>query len=119
MCKRQAARENIELPHKFWNQPRWKREFKNQLLASSSLLKTYDIKDILIVLESKPTVYSLFAKWLNPYFRQAQLEREAKEETKSLSLPKPVSLPSENLAGGETRKTFKKKTALDKLQELE
>lgn len=108
MCERQAFRENEELVNKFWTQPRWKREFKKQILGANALLKLYDIKVIIKVLMAKPSVFSLHAKWLDPFFQQEALLSQREKEHKEIKQDNPVATTK---CGNNDRPTFKGKTS--------
>lgn len=123
ICSRLANKEGKTLGQRFWLQPFWKREFKKQILAANSLLKTYSAKAIIKVLTENPGVWSLHAKWLDPRFQQAQQELEAaiavKAQNELVSPPKAVLPPSETAKISETRPAFRKESVLDKLKGLE
>lgn len=80
MMARMARRDKTELPHKFWNQPRWKRQFLNQLRLANSLLKLYDVEAIVRALNRREgkNIYSFSAPWLNDLIKNEQ-EKYVKE----------------------------------------
>lgn len=66
LCKRRAYAENKELPVKFWELPKWKVEFKKQIIMVNRLLKKYDDKVIFKALRDPKgrNIYSLGAPHL-------------------------------------------------------
>lgn len=53
MCQRLAASKGQDLPHKFWNHPRWKSEFLKQHRLILKLLKIFDGEAITRALRTK------------------------------------------------------------------
>jgi len=80
MVAKGARRRGIELPAKFWNLDRYKREFLMQLRFANSLLKLYSIDTILFVLRTEgKSAYTLNARWLDPIFTAEQKKRNLQE----------------------------------------
>jgi hypothetical protein len=66
MCERTAKSQGNELPPKFWNLSRWKKEFLKQLTLANKLVNKYDPSLISKALRSPQgkKIFSLGAKWL-------------------------------------------------------
>jgi hypothetical protein len=87
MCTREAAKQNITLPHKFWNQQPWKKKYANQIIAANGLLKVYDAEAIVRGI-NHPRIswaYSLRVRGLTDIIAEEQLKLDAqrKEAQKS------------------------------------
>lgn len=107
MCERMARKDKKELANQFWNKAPWKRTYLHQVQLAHGLLKLYAEEAILNVLAKNPTVYSLNAQFLDPYFKgeQERLQRiedkPAKEESTSLpdvnAKPRPNFQPNKSV----------------------
>lgn len=82
MCARQARRDKVELPARFWDRPRWKRVFLTQLRFANSLLLLYPVEAIIKALRTKEgaRAYSLAAPWLDPLIAE-ECRRLRQQET--------------------------------------
>jgi|APGre2960657423_1045063.scaffolds.fasta_scaffold00113_14 hypothetical protein len=112
MCER-TAKENLEeLPIKFWNKPRWKKEFFKQLNLANTILKDHDAAVVSKALKSKEgkKIFSLGAPWLK---KLILLEEKNFKEISSLTESKEaVELP--------IRKTFQQsKSLIKRIKELD
>lgn len=112
MCER-TAKENLEeLPIKFWNKPRWKKEFFKQLNLANTILKDHDAAVVSKALKSKEgkKIFSLGAPWLK---KLILLEEKSFKEISSLTESKEaVELP--------IRKTFQQsKSLIKRIKELD
>jgi len=112
MCER-TAKENLEeLPIKFWNKPRWKKEFFKQLNLANIILKDHDAAIVSKALRSKEgkNIFSLGAPWLK---KLIILEEKNFKEISSLTESKEaVELP--------IRKTFQQsKSLIKRIKELD
>ena len=68
VCRRWFLTKGFaNLPDKFWNDKRFTRDYKLQIIKANQLLKLYSAEAILNVLNSKQfsNVYSLTAKWID------------------------------------------------------
>ena len=67
MCNRQAIKKKERLPDKFWNTPKWKMPFKQQILAAHALLKIYEPDEIIagIMRKDAQWIFSLRFPGLN------------------------------------------------------
>lgn len=74
MCDRQARRQGVHLPHRFWEADRWKRSFLFQLREANGLLKTYALEAIVAALRTPEgqRVLSFSARWLDPIIREQE-----------------------------------------------
>jgi len=112
MCER-TAKENLEeLPIKFWNKPRLKKEFFKQLNLANIILKDHDAAVVSKALRSKEgkKIFSLGAPWLK---KLIILEEKSFKEISSLTESKEaVELP--------IRKTFQQsKSLIKRIKELD
>jgi len=112
MCER-TAKENLEeLPIKFWNKPRWKKEFFKQLNLANTILKDHDAAVVSKALKSKEgkKIFSLGAPWFK---KLILLEEKNFKEISSLTESKEaVELP--------IRKTFQQsKSLIKRIKELD
>lgn len=83
MCKRFFKTKGYkELPAKFWNDKRFARDYKLQMIRAFALLKEYDGQVILNAINSPDGVkiYSLSAKWLDPILEREKCKLEQKEQ---------------------------------------
>lgn len=67
MCMRVAKKNKETLPVKFWNEPKWKMQYKQQIVAANSLLKIYEPDAIIAAVNRKDSqwIYSLRYPGLN------------------------------------------------------
>jgi hypothetical protein len=74
MVRREAAKQKIVLPLKFWNNEPWKKKYKSQIIAANGLLKLYEPAAILNALKRKECSwqYSLRIKGMNDIFKEEQ-----------------------------------------------
>jgi hypothetical protein len=115
MCERMARKDKKELAEQFWNKPPWKRTYLHQVQIAHGLLKLYAEEAILNVLAKNPTVYSLNAQFLDPYFKaeQERLQHIEDKPAREESTP----LPNVN---AKPRPNFQpKKSVLSKLRGLD
>lgn len=112
MCERTAKQNNEELASKFWNKPRWKKEFFKQLNLANNLLKQYDSAIVSKALRSKEgkKIFSLGAPWLK---KLIEVEQKNFKQISDLTEAKSsVELP--------IRKTFQNsKSLVKKIKELD
>ena len=94
-----------ELPPKFWNDPRFSREYRLQLIKANALLKTFSLEAIISALTKTKIgvkIYSLGAKWLDPIIAQEEekikqfnlkLEKSSKTQVEPIieeNVPRPT-----------------------------
>lgn len=72
MCERLAKKNGTDLPVRFWQNPRWGKEFRKQVLAVNSLLKLYCPAAIILALRATPNLYSLCATWFDDILKEKQ-----------------------------------------------
>lgn len=122
MIARQARTKQVDLPPRFWNLDRWKRDFLLQLRHATALLKLYSPEAILRVLRSKEakSTYSLNAKWLDPLLKTEQ-SRLCREEESRMQKQRPATPASvEKDVTEKPRESFKQeKSVLSKLRDLD
>jgi len=126
MVARKARYEKTELPLKFWEQERWKRDFLLQLRHANSLLKVYSFAAIIAALKSKKgaNLFSLGAQFiLDPLVRTEQERLDRREnaaEAKAQADPKPELPPAtaEPPVTEQPRPAFVRPNALSKLKGL-
>lgn len=126
MVARKARKEGTDLPLKFWEKERWKRDFLLQLRHAHSLLKVYSHEAIVAALRTRKgsTVYSLGAQFiLDPLIRveQERLDRRAAAaDVKAQADPKPTPPPpvAEAPVAEQPRPAFVRENTLSKLKGL-
>jgi hypothetical protein len=113
VCEKQASRQRIELPIKFWNLPEWRNTFVKQLRMVHKLLKKYSEKAIIRAI-NKNNIYSLFASWLEAKIQQEQrlLDVESTKENISDAIVRPTTIVFQ-------RESRPIKNKLSKLMELD
>lgn len=81
---RKAKKLGLTLPPKFWNTDGWKKEYKLQVIAARSLLKIFEIEDILAGLRSQQGnwIYSLQNRSLIDIINTIASQRKTTVETK-------------------------------------
>jgi hypothetical protein len=82
ICEKQATKRAEQLIYRFWNSPKWEKEFKTQLFFANSLLKLYSLQAILAGLKDKRAygVYSLGAAFiLDEIFKEEQAKLDKAE----------------------------------------
>ncbi len=57
MCNRQAIKKKERLVDKFWNTPKWRMPFKQQILAAHALLKIYEPEEIIAAIMRKDALW--------------------------------------------------------------
>lgn len=92
VCKRFFLTQGFkELPPKFWNDIRFARNYRLQIIKANSLLKIYRPQAIINALKSKQgsSIYSLTAKWLDSLIavEQAKIEKLEKQLEKAVEKP--------------------------------
>jgi len=83
ICEKQALKKAEPLFFRFWNSPKWEKEFKTQLFFANSLLKLYSPQAILTGLKDKRaySVHSLGASFiLDEIFKEEQEKLDKAEE---------------------------------------
>lgn len=118
MIARQARKDNVELPMKFWKNEKYERSFLLQLRFANSLLKLYSVDTILFVLRnSAKNAYSLGARWLDPLLSVEQKKRDMQE---SLRAQEATKIPeSQVIIEEKERPVFiQAPSELDKLRNL-
>lgn len=71
VCQNRANYLKIELPIRFWIRPEWANFLKLQLKFANIYIKKYDASILIKVIKEK-NIYSLGAKWIEPYFEKEQ-----------------------------------------------
>jgi hypothetical protein len=119
ICERIAAKDKLgALPVKFWNSPKWKKVYFQQLLIVNGLLKMYAPQAIIAGLKKHPNVYSLRAQWLDDTFKEEQ-EKLDKFKEKIEEKP-PVQIEEPKLVIEKPRESFsEKKSIRSKLRDLD
>lgn len=117
VISRKAKKLNKVLEDKFWFADEWKREYKLQVIAANSLLKLFEVTDILAGLRSQEGswIYSLTNKALIDILNRQKIKNKNIAVTKQ-----PVHIEiKENPTILSKPKTMKKNNMLDKLEELD
>lgn len=116
ICEKYARCNGHDLVQEFWKKPEWAKHYRAQIPSAYTLLKKYDAAAIILALQAKEAwnIYSLRAPHLIPLIEREQVTVTIKKE--NLMNAKPLEV-----ATGEVtfRKEEKKKSAIDKLEELE
>jgi hypothetical protein len=83
ICKRYFRAKGFnDLPFQFWNDRRFARDYRLQIIQAYALLKMYEGQAILNALNSKEglNTYSLRARWLDPLFERESAKLKKVEE---------------------------------------
>ena len=82
ICEKKATLAGGELPQKFWEQPKWKSFFRQQIMIANSLLKIYEPTSVIRALQSfeAKKIYSLSAPFLDPIIRAEQSKIEVQAQ---------------------------------------
>ena len=120
VCKRFFQTQGFkELPPKFWNDIRFARHYRLQIIKANGLLKIYRPQAIINALKSKQgsTIYSLTAKWFDPLIAVEQAKIEKLEKQLEKAIEKPAAESSVLVENNEPRPSFQ--TGKSLLEELE
>jgi hypothetical protein len=104
---RRYKKKNQTLPHKFWNEPLWKKEFKTEIIAAHALLRVYQEDAIVKAVKSKNAewITSLRIKKLVEYIKE-EVQNCIKQQ-ESLSMLSTISVKDttsiRNNAGTKTK----------------
>lgn len=109
LCDRNARRNGLVLPQRFWETPEWKPLFHRQLQYAHSLLKEYTLEAIITALRTPrgKTVTTLSAAWFRPliHAEQERLHRQKEAppepqpaETVTIEKPRDPFVPTESVA---------------------
>lgn len=118
---KQAKKENIELPKKFWTTDRWKRPFLMQLRMANALLKLYSVDTIIYVLRTTgKNAYSFGGRWLDPLFTVEQKKRDLQEEARSKQAEQKATEPAPIVAEEKLERPVfvQSQSEVDKLRNL-
>lgn len=124
VCERAALKLNkMQLPKRFWNDERFSRNYRLQLIKANALLKIYSAEAIIKALQSPKgsSVYSLNCKWLDGLVALEQKKLEVAErkrlEYEELQQKQEVTKVIDKEKVGAAEPEFLKKTEslLDKL----
>lgn len=109
---RKAAKDGKTLPHKFWNDDKWKREYRWTIVKVNGLLKLYDYKAIIGVLTSHKGrfIYSI---------HYPDLPRLVQEYEQKNKIDVTDVTDSPDYSSSKPRKPFGKKNSLARIRELE
>lgn len=116
MCIRMARKNKETLPVKFWNTPKWKMPYKQQIIAANALLKIYEPEHIIAAVNRKDCqwIYSLRFPGLN----QKILEEKDRIEKLNTNLSKVENIEYEpQLINEKPMEPFSKKNKLRNLDE--
>lgn len=115
MCLKNAEHKNEgSLPYKFWNKKPWDWTFKRQLFAAGKILKDYP-EEVVVKAIHGPEFKSIFSL-NNPKVKsildkyKLENERSKKKEKKEIDVKENATT---------RKKTYGKKSTLDKLRRLE
>lgn len=74
LFKRIAAKNNDTLPPKFWNDERYARDYRLQLIKINAVMKIYEPLAIINALNSPKgkNIWSITAPWLDPIIAEEQ-----------------------------------------------
>ncbi len=121
LFKRIAAKNQNTLPVKFWNDERYARDYRLQLIKINALMKVYEPQAIINALLSPKgkNIWSITAPWLDPLIAEEQ-KRIVKLAEQKVKFEEPVNVadipldvvPKEKMTG-----PIKKKSVLEKLDE--
>jgi len=100
VISRQARRDGIILERGFWNDPLWKKEYREQLIAANTLLKMFkDDPSVLTVIKELNWCYSLRNKTIREEIIKKIRTRQTKESQLENSLNKEeVNIETEHYA---------------------
>lgn len=82
---RRYKKQNKVLPHKFWNESLWKKEFKMEIIAAHALLRVYPEEAVVSAIKSKNAewITSLRIKKLVEYIKEEMQKNISKKESLS------------------------------------
>ena len=119
MVDRIARKNKQILPHFFWKEKQWLKQFKLQLMFANKLLKLYSVESIIKVLRTPngKKIYSLGAKWI---YEEIEKENDKLVKQKENLLKEVENKQEEVVIKKEDRPLFvAKKSSLTKLRELD
>ncbi len=121
ICERIALKDKLgALPVKFWNLPKWKKIYMQQLLTANSLLKMYSPQAIIAGLRKHPKAYSLRAQWLDDTFKEEQEKIDKLEAAMKENEKKNVEQEEVKLVIEQPREAFSNnKSIKSKLKDLD
>ena len=98
VMRRKYEKLGVTLPHKYWNLPEYKPEYRQQMIMASKFMKAYDIDAILNVLNKETWCFSLYAKQLPELIEleQSRLKKQKIQE-KLQQESRPVVKPAPNV----------------------
>lgn len=117
MCERKALKETKELPRAFWLKmkenelnKKWSKYLKLQTQQAYKLIKEFGEERVVESVQSHKTLYSLLPKWVKTYITNYKMKPK----------PEPKKEPPKEYKEKPTfnTETFKKKSILDRLEEL-
>lgn len=117
---REAQKHGETLPPKFWQLDAWKKKYKLQIIASHSLLKLFDMQDILDALRSPKAnwIYSLSYRGLpdiiNTFVKSREKARVVRQDMKNVELD--IDNSQETIAKPRTQN---RKNLLDSLEGID
>ena len=88
MVRRKYQKQGIALPNKFWNLPKYQKDYQHQIRLAVKLLKIYDYELIMLTVKENAWMYSLGVTTINDLIEEVKdkLETQKIQQEK----PKPV-----------------------------
>ncbi len=115
-CERKAAHERIKLMPRFWQDEKWAKEFKAQMIHANKVLKQYPEVAVIEAFKANPKCYSLSAGWFLQAVRLKANQQKVIQNLVTTSPEPPSCFPGLP----EAASAFVGKTSLaDKLREVE
>lgn len=119
VISREAKKQGTTLPPKFWNLDSWKKKYKLQIIAAHSLLKIFDMQDILNGLRCKEGnwIYSLQYRGLVDIIQNEKNKQAAAVKPK-LTVPTDIENKNEAITTVKP-KIQKQENLLEKLEQVD
>lgn len=113
MCTRQARKTNTDLPLKFWNLPKWKKTYMQQLFRANALIKAYSEEVLVRAIEDNQWLNTLLWNDIGSILDKAEVKLEQiKKQAELASKFKEVDVNT-------TQKKFVTNSRLSRLKELD
>lgn len=97
VMSRKYEKQGVKLPPKYWNLPKYKKEYQQQVMVAAKLIKAYDQQAILNVITKETWCWSLFAKRL-PELIEVEQQKIIQQKIINEQIKEQASKPISNAA---------------------